>query len=256
VVAVLTADQIRTFAAMGWIVVPGLVAPDVLSGVDNEVDRLITEAPPPDAHVGHHFYWQTSDESPALFSPLPGGRSILAAADELVGKGGVDVAFDQAQVALNIAFWPHRPGRPHIDGYAHGQRSPGTFTLLAALLLTDQLVEDGGNLWVWPGTHLSHAAFFAARGPRAFAEAGGYPDIELPAPTQVRGRRGDVLFAHYLLGHNTGGNERDCTRRAVYWRLRAPEHVARWEDCLVDPWFEYPGVRRLLEGRSIPGQRS
>jgi hypothetical protein len=176
VVAVLTADQIRTFAAMGWIVVPGLVAPDVLSGVDNEVDRLITEAPPPDAHVGHHFYWQTSDESPALFSPLPGGRSILAAADELVGKGGVDVAFDQCQVALNIAFWPHRPGRPHIDGYAPG--------------------------------------------------------------------------------HNTGGNERDCTRRAVYWRLRAPEHVARWEDCLVDPWFEYSGVRRLLEDRSIPGQRS
>ena len=133
------------------------------------------------------------------------------------------MAFDQAQVALNIPSYSHRPGRPHIDGYAPGQHTPGTFTLLAGLLLTDQLADNGGNLWVWPGTHLSHATFFAARGPEAFAEASGYPDIELPEPTQVHGRRGDVLLAHYLLGHNIGGNyEADRTRRAIYWRLRAP----------------------------------
>jgi hypothetical protein len=195
---VLTAEQTRTFAEAGWIVVPGLVPPDVLGVADNEVDRLLTEAPPPDGHVGHHFYWQTSDESPELFSPLRGDGGILAAAGGLVGEGGVDVAFDQAQVALNIPFSSHRPGRPHLDGNAPGQRSPGTFTLLAGLLLTDQLVESGGNLWVWSGTHLSHPAFFAARGPGALAEAAGYPDIELPEPTQVRGRRGGVLFAHYL----------------------------------------------------------
>ena len=42
-VAVLTADQIRTFAATGSLVVPGIVAPDILDVLDNEVDRLIAE---------------------------------------------------------------------------------------------------------------------------------------------------------------------------------------------------------------------
>lgn len=256
-VAVLTAGQIRTFAEAGWIVVSGLVTPDSLKALDHEVDWLISKNPPPDGHVGHHFYWRTPDECPALFGPLHGDRGILALAGELVRDGGVEVAFDQAQVALNIPPYSHRPGRPHIDGYAPGQQTPGTFTLLAGLLLTDQLVDNGGNLWVWTGTHLSHAAFFAARGPGAFADAGGYPDIELPEPTQVHGQRGDVLLAHYLLGHNIGGNyETDRTRRAIYWRLRAPGHVARWESCLVDPWLEYGGVRRLLEHRSISGRRT
>jgi hypothetical protein len=165
----LTAEQIRTFAERGWVIVPGLIAPDMLDALDAEVDQLVAEAPPPAGHVGHHFYWRTSDESAALFDPLHGGGALAVAA-ELVGDGGVEVAFNQAQVALNI-----------------------------------------------------------------------------------RGPRGDVLFAHYLLGHDIGGNyETDRTRRALYWRLCAPGHVTRWEDCLVDPWLEYQGVRRLLDHNTVP----
>lgn len=50
----------------------------------------------------------------------------------------------------------------------------------------------------------------------------------------MRGRRGDVLLAHYLLGHNIGGNdESDRTRRAIYWRLWAEGHEARRDKCLM-----------------------
>jgi ectoine hydroxylase-related dioxygenase (phytanoyl-CoA dioxygenase family) len=190
----------------------------------------------------------TPTECPAFFDTLDGRKGILAAAGELVAQDEVEVAFDQAQVALNIPPYRHQPGRPHIDGYAPGQQIPGTFTLLAGLLLTDETADNGGNLWVWPGSHLSHGAFFAAHGPQAFAETGGYPDVELQEPAQVQGRRGDVLFAHYLLGHNIGGNyQTDRTRRAVYWRLRARGHASRWADCLADPWLEYRGVREALE---------
>lgn len=53
----------------------------------------------------------------------------------------------------------------------------GTFTLLACVLMSDQLTENSGNLWVWPGTHLAHAACFRDHGPQMFC---AYPPIDLP----------------------------------------------------------------------------
>ena len=236
----LRADQRRAFADRGWVIVPGLVEADVLEEVDAEVDNLVTDAPPPDGHVGHHFYWTSPAESPALFAPL---GPVMAVASELVPE--VELAFNQVQVALNIPRFDHRPGLPHIDGYAPDQERPGTFTLLAGLLLTDQTSDNRGNLWVWPGTHRAHGSYFARGGQHAFSEAAGYPPIDLPSPTQIKGRRGDVLLAHYLLGHNIGGNyESALVRRALYWRLRAPGHGRRWAEALADPWLEYDDVLR------------
>jgi hypothetical protein len=240
---ILTQAQVEAFAERGYLVIPGLVTSPDLERAEAEADRLIAAAPPPDGHVGHHFYWPGQAGSPMLFDLLTRDGGVLDAAAELTGPPGPEVAFDQAQVALNIPPHRHRPGGPHIDGYQPGQAVPGTFTMLAGLFLSDQVTDDGGNLWVWPGTHRRHAAFFAARGAAAFAAAGGHPDIELPEPGQIRGRRGDVLLAHYLLGHNIGGNESEVTRRVLYWRLRVPGHTGRWADCLTDPWHEYANIR-------------
>lgn len=241
---VLSDQQILAFADQGYLLIAGLLSGEDLDRADEEVTRLIAAAPPPAGHVGHHFYWRSSEQSPVFTEILhrPGG--ILAAAGELVAPRRIDLAFDQTQVALNIPPFSHRPGRPHIDGYNPNQATPATFTMLAGLLLTDQATENSGNLWVWPGTHLTHAAFFASHGPQSFD---GYPDVALPQATQIRGRRGDVLLAHYLLGHNIGGNyESDRTRRALYWRLRAEGHTERWERCLAETWREYDGVRAVL----------
>lgn len=75
---------------------------------------------------------------------------------------------------------------------------------------------------------------------------------------QVVGRRGDVMLAHYLLGHNIGGNyEGDVVRRAVYWRLRAEGHPHHWAECLGNQRLEYEGVRRMLaRGDEVRGRRS
>jgi hypothetical protein len=253
----LTDEQILSFAERGYLVVPDMVAGADLDRADAEAGRLIAAQPPPPGHTGHHFYWRSPAESPALFGLLERPGGILPTAGQLTGADGVAVAFGQVQLALNIPPHPHKPGRPHLDGYQPGQAIPGTFTLLAGLLLTDQLSDNGGNLWVWPGTHLTHAAFFAERGPGAFAEAAGYPDIDWPEPVQIHGRRGDVLLAHYLLGHNIGGNyEGGRIRRALYWRLRAPGHTARWADCLADPWHEFESVRRVLTAQTSPEGRA
>jgi hypothetical protein len=103
-----------------------------------------------------------------------------------------------------------------------------------------------GNLWVWPGTHLSHQAFFREHGPDALMACGGYPTIQLPTPEQVHGRAGDLLLAHYLLGHNIGGNTSDTVRRTVYFRVKRVGHAAHWRQFLQDAWLDYDLVRGML----------
>lgn len=60
--------------------------------------------------------------------------------------------------------------------------------------------------------------------------------------------RGDLLLAHYLLGHNTSGNMSDRVRRIAYYRLSCEGHEGRWEDTLVDAFTEYTPVRQQLAG--------
>ncbi len=55
--------------------------------------------------------------------------------------------------------------------------------------------------------------------------------------------RGDLLLAHFLLGHNKGGNTAPQVRRTIYFRLAVPGHRQRWEATFLDTWTEYPPVR-------------
>jgi hypothetical protein len=48
-------------------------------------------------------------------------------------------------------------------------------------------------------------------------------------------QRGDLLLAHYLLGHNVGGNTTTATRRMPYYRLAAEGNADRWADTFLDP---------------------
>ena len=173
----------------------------------------------------------------AAFGGDPGGRD----ADTLEVP-------QQVQVALTYPPYDHRPGGHHLDGASPPEPDgrPGPFTLLAGVLLSDQPSDDMGNLWVWPGTHLSHEGFFREHGPEALVACGGYPPIPLPTPEQVGGRAGDLLLAHYLLGHNIGGNTSDTVRRAVYFRLKQVGHAAHWRQFLQDAWLDYDGVRGML----------
>ena len=115
----------------------------------------------------------------------------------------------------------HVPGGPHIDGHRPGPDPPASFTLLAAVFLTDQRASRSGNLWVWPGSHLDHQRLFLDRGTDALKATGGHatllhPPVQLSAPVEVKGGRGDLLLAHFLLGHNKGGNAgRRCGGRST-----------------------------------------
>ncbi|HJV09179.1 MAG TPA: phytanoyl-CoA dioxygenase family protein, partial [Acidimicrobiales bacterium] len=83
---------------------------------------------------------------------------------------------------------------------------------------------------VWPGSHLVHQRLFHKRGTRALTGVGGHV-LSLDDPpalrprVEVTARRGDLLLAHFLLGHNTGGNTTDRVRRIAYYRLSCPGHA-------------------------------
>jgi hypothetical protein len=240
----LTEEQLREFTERGFVVIRDAVPDHVVRSATKAVDELIDAAPPGEDVRGNHFYFVAAEDEPALLAPLTAGPA-LTYAEALTGPATLATP-RQIQVALNIPPFDHRPGRPHIDGDSLNfprSRPPGTFTLLAGVLMSDQSAENCGNLWVWPGTHLTHAEYFRTHGPDAFT---AYPDIDLPEPEQITGRTGDLLLMHYLLGHNIGGNyATDRVRRALYYRVERVGHSSgeRWREFLQDPWLDYDVIR-------------
>jgi hypothetical protein len=237
--------QKQEFAEHGYLVTPGLVPQSRVDAARREIERRVAEAPAPPGHVGSHPYFIMPPLPDALCALLF-GTAALQAAESLIEPGRFE-APDHVQVALNIPPFVHRPGGPHLDGLTPLDPSgrPGTFTLLAGIFLTDQTRENAGNLWVWPGSHRLSAAYFREHGPEAILSLpiGPYPPVDLPEPCQVLGRAGDVLFAHYMLGHNIGGNTSDTTRECVYFRMRREGHRERWREFVQDPLLEFEPVR-------------
>jgi hypothetical protein len=246
---VLNRGQVEEFAERGFLLVRQVVPPEVASAAARAIDELVEREPPGTEVRGPFNYFRPAADAPEVAALLSGSPGF-GLAEGLTGAGTLEVP-GQVQVALNIPPFGHRPGMHHIDGFPPepGGR-PGTFTMLAGVLMSDQRGVDAGNLWVWPGTHLTHAEYFGEHGPEAFFAAGGYPPIALPEPVQVTGEPGDLLLAHYLLGHNIGGNTSPAVRRAVYFRVKRAGHDPRWREFLTDPWLDYDAVRaRLGTGR-------
>jgi hypothetical protein len=246
-------DDLRTFARDGWIVVPEVVPEPLLAAADLEIDGLVGDTAPHegDGGPGVNAWFMPRARLPrceALLRDSP----ALALADELVAPGALDFAFDHVQVSTTRAPWPLVPGGPHIDGHAPrpDHEAPDSFTLLVGILLTDQTDDRSGNLWVWPGSHLEHERLFRERGTRVLLDAYGHstllnPPFTLGPPKPVRGRRGDVVLSHFLLGHNKGAHDGPRDRRTVYYRLAVPGHPQRWDATFLDAWAEYPPVREV-----------
>ena len=241
-----TDEQRRQFATDGFVVIPGVVDDTLLRAADAEVDELVTGSPAPAGTVGPHFHFLPPDQLPAADAALR-HSGALALADELVAPHHLDHALAHIQVALNIPPYAHRPGAPHIDGHRPDEEI-GSFTMLAAIFLSDETAPDHGNLWVWPGSHRGHQQLFHERGVDVLTAVSGHaislePPVWFGPGEPLLARGGDLLLAHFLLGHNTGGNTTTATRRTLYYRLAAEGHAGRWSDTFLDPLTEYPSLR-------------
>ena len=249
----LSDDDLRRFAGDGYIVVPSVVSENLLDAADDEIDNLMREVSPHegDCGPGQSAWFPPRRRLPRCDDALRQSPA-LGIAHELVHPNNLDHRFDHIQVAITVAPWSHVPGGPHIDGHGPGQDPPESFTMLAGILLTDQRESQSGNLWVWPGSHLVHERLFRDRGSKVLQQTGGHstlldPPALLGAPVPITGGRGDLVLAHFLLGHNKGGNASPRMRRTIYYRLAVPGHRARWEQTFLDAWTEYPPLRRTLD---------
>jgi hypothetical protein len=232
-------QQKRSFAGQGYLVVPRVVPRSLIDAARREVGAQVVREPPPSGHLGPYSYFLAGARHDPLCALLYESPALLAV-ESLIAPGKFESP-DQVQISLNVPPFDHIPGGPHLDGLAPPEPDgrPGTFTLLAGILLTDQAAEQMGNLWVWPGSHLSAATYFRGHGPETLLASAPYPRVELSEPRQVVGRAGDLLLAHYLLGHNIGGNVSAVTREVVYFRLRREGHRERWREFVQDALFEF-----------------
>ena len=111
--------------------------------------------------------------------------------------------------------------RPHIDGFATGLNGvPAdriySHTVLIGVFLTPVRTEFAGNFTVWPGSHYLYERYFRERGKRAMHEP--MPELQLGEPVQLCCDAGDVVLAHYSLGHTAAVNTAEQDRIAIFFR--------------------------------------
>jgi ectoine hydroxylase-related dioxygenase (phytanoyl-CoA dioxygenase family) len=240
----LTDDDLHSFSQDGYVVLKGVVSEELLTRADAEIDAALASETLPD-DPSFHTFARPPHELAACDAALR-DSGALALANELVAPHQLDHALEHIQISLNQPGWSHRPGGPHIDCMVG---EVGSFTMLAGVYLCDESKPASGNLWVWPGSHWDHARLLAERGRDVLVVNGGHstlldPPLRLGDPIPVLAERGDLLLAHFLLGHNRGGNETARMRRIIYYRLATEGHAARRSAFLVDPLLEYAPLRR------------
>jgi hypothetical protein len=242
----ITATMRTTFREQGFLIVPDVLSDEQLATGRKLVADALDKEPPAPGHVGFHFAWPRFEDGQHPLLDFYRDTVADLAAELVLPELGVEDP-DFAQIATTIPPWSHRPGAPHVDGVTPlpPDGTPGTFSMLAGIWLTDQQEEYHGNLHVWPGTHRQFGAYLAEHGADALTKlsedtsGAPYPRIELPEQIQAKGPAGSVLFAHYLLGHNIGGNTGPDRRETIYYRLRAQGHRDRWREVVVDPLSEF-----------------
>jgi len=241
-----TVDQIRALAGDGYVVVAKVVPASLCDLALARIDALLEATPPPAGQPGHN-YWLDTESEPELRALLTDSPALALAEGLTSPRRIARPSF--LQVALTFPPYQHIPARGHIDGLTPTEPDgrPGTFTLLMGVILSDQTKPMMGNLIVWPGTHCPLAVYLRENGPDAILESRGYPPIHHGQPVTVAGDVGDVIFAHYLLSHNSGGNTSDVVRRTVYFRVKVEGHDGSWRQFVSDELHDLHAVRAAIQ---------
>jgi hypothetical protein len=248
--ATIGAKERDEFRARGFTVLRDVVPGDVVDRALQRVNATLARGFTGDEMVKR--YRRPRDESSAEIQALLTRSPLLAIVRSLVRDaaptyGGqiavrfpgfaavdnprsVDPLADGTESMFEAPEWWSRAW--HIDGGDTLPTHLGQFSLLVGVLLADVEQEFSGNLTVFEGAHrhvAEHIASVGARSivaepPQRFESA--LRDAVTPRlapPTQVTGRRGDVVLAHYLMPHTVAPNLGSVARYAIYFRVKASQ---------------------------------
>ena len=255
----LNAEQRKTFARDGYVVVPSVVnrtqVDAALQAINHWLDAGYDSTERPAYHARTFAPGLVAD-------PLIMGLLLDSPAFDLAGAlvGRPLGRPTDAQIALRFPVapgtqpkgpWPHIDGvpSPHngvpSDGRLHG------FTLLAGVLLSDLPDPGHGNFTVWPSSHVAMARWLRQRAshpgrvddPDDFFRESAAVAYDAAEPVAVTGRAGDLVLAHYLLMHSVGSHQGPGIRYAVFFRLYAEGRDQLGYDVFTDPWAEWDAMR-------------
>ena len=248
----LSYPQKVAFYRDGYFQVPGVVPRVMIEEALRAINHSVGEGMPAErmTQMRARTYCEEIALSPVihdLFNRTP----AFEMAESLIGNGKVPEA-GGAQIALRFPSLADRPGAPspHLDGMysPHNGVPEGTiqnFTALASVLLSDLDRENAGNFTVWPGSHHLYERWFQQNGWQSLLQ--GMPPVDLPPPRQILGRAGDVVFAHYMLGHTVGPHVGPHIRYALFFRLTSTEQQNHRYETMTDMWLDYEGMREVVE---------
>jgi len=239
-------DQQQSLREQGFLHLRGVIAPDLirraLRAINHDLSRGIDAARLPTFHA--QTFCPDITATPAITDLFErsGARTLVESAT------GALKPVTSAQIALR---WPRLEeatgvGRAHIDGlYSPTNGVPAgkifNFTALACVLLSDLPEEFAGNFTVWPGSHLVHERHFREHGAEALLKE---PRLELGAAKQITGKAGDVILAHYLLGHTVSANCSPHIRYAIFFRLESTAFTdVNRLGAVTDAWRDWAGLR-------------
>ncbi|MCE9589857.1 MAG: phytanoyl-CoA dioxygenase family protein [Planctomycetes bacterium] len=248
----LTRAQLRKIHRDGFVRLPRLIPPEMVRAARRAINHSLgeegmnKEALPT---MRAQSYCRELTRDPVILNLL-NASPAFPALESAVGPGKLRRA-EGSQIALRFPAKSDAAGKPHphIDGMYTPQNGvkEGTishFTMLAAVFLSDVTAPNSGNFTVWPGTHRLFESHFRQHTPQSLLQ--GMPTIEMPEPHQVLARAGDVVLAHYQVGHSVAPNTSPNIRYAVFFRLDHTEHASFGWDVMTDIWLEWAGVRAAV----------
>jgi hypothetical protein len=126
--------------------------------------------------------------------------------------------------------------------------------MLLGVLLSDVTDDFSGNLMVWPESHLDIQEHIKRTGDlhSVLSTSIGLDQNGVTlrnGPTHLKGRRGDVVMAHWQLAHSVAPNLSPYVRYCVYFRLLHSRHPTNTFDrnAMENVWLEFDGVRSFME---------
>ncbi|MDF2958691.1 MAG: Protein involved in biosynthesis of mitomycin antibiotics/polyketide fumonisin [Paenibacillus sp.] len=246
----LTYAQKSHFLKNGYVHIPGVVPQVMVDRAMKEINYSVGQG----MNVDEMPIFRAQSFCPEIKNTLVimgllNQTPALELAESIIG-GGKLRPVSTGQVALRFPEVqdPPRPASPHLDGMPgknNGvkQGKIASFTALVGVLLNDLPNPGAGNFTVWPGSHHIYEAYFQQNGPESLL--GGMPPVDLPEPVQITGKAGDVVLAHYLLGHGVTTNVSPNIRYACFFRLYHIDH--EWDRVMKDKWLYYPGIREIMD---------